>query len=152
MERKLCKINWCRVQTLLSWSCWHEKWSGKCVCEQLKDSVFTDERKCDIVIRSRLEIEGEVLNTASCYVSQTGSTEEERAAYWEQMDNMMQTVPRSDIGLLVGAGDMNGHVEKDRAENDDVNGGHPIGSITEEGMKVIDMATAHELSILNTIF
>ena len=64
----------------------------------------------------------------------------------------MQTVPRSDIGLLVSAGDMNGHVEKDRAEYDDVNGGHSIGAITEEGMKVIDMATAHELSILNTIF
>ena len=64
----------------------------------------------------------------------------------------MQTVPRSDVALLVGAGDMSGHVEKDRAENDDVNGGHSIGAITEEGMNVMDMATAHELSILNTIF
>ena len=84
MERKLCKRNWCRAQTLLSWClCWHEKWSGKCDCEQLKDSVFTDERKCDIVTRSSLEIVGEVLNTASCYLSQTGFTEEERAAFWE---------------------------------------------------------------------
>ncbi len=44
---------------------------------------------------------------------------------------------------------MNGHVEKYRAEYDDVNGGH---AGHEEGMKVIDVATAHELSILNTIF
>lgn len=108
------------------------------------------ERPCDRVMRVKLEIEGEVWNVISCYAPQTGCTEEEKEEFWEHIDGEMQAVPSCE--RMVVAGDLNGHVGRDRTGYNDVHGGHGIGVANEEGIKILDFATAYQLRILNTVY
>ena len=70
-------------------------------------------RTCDIVMRIKLEIEGEGCHIISCYAPQTGCPQDEKETFCEHMDSEMQAVTRSE--RVVVAGDLNGHVGTDRA-------------------------------------
>ena len=48
------------------------------------------------------------------------------------------------------AGDLNGHVGCDRIGYEEVHGGHGVGAPNEDGIKVLDFATAYQMRILNT--
>ena len=108
------------------------------------------ERPSDRVMRMKLEIEGEVWNIISCYAPQTGCTEYEKDQFWETIDSEMQAVKRSE--RLVAAGDLNGHVGSDKIGYEEVHGGHGVGAPNEEGIKVLDFATAYQMRILNTSY
>ena len=62
----------------------------------------------------------------------------------------MQAVPRSE--RLVVAGDLNGHVGRDRDGYDWVHGGHGLGVRNEEGIKIMDFATAYQMRFMNTYY
>ena len=49
---------------------------------------------------------------------------------------------------MVVAGDLNGHVEIDRAGYNKVHGGHGLDVVNEDGIHVLDFATAYEMRIL----
>ena len=87
---------------------------GIVMCEQLEYRLLTVERKCDILTRLALDQIGEVWTLVSCFAPQTGCTDQEKDEFCDKM-----YVPRSEI--VVVAGDVNGHVGKDRAEYKDVN-------------------------------
>ena len=108
------------------------------------------ERPSDRMMRIKLEIEGEVWNIISCYAPQTGCTEYEKDKFWETIDSEMQAVKRSE--RLVVAGDLNGHVGSDRIGYEEVHGGHGVGARNEDGIKVLDFATAYQMRILNTSY
>ena len=55
------------------------------------------------------------------------------------MDSEMQAETRSE--RVVVAGDLNGHVGTDRAEYNNVNGGHGLDVVNEDGIQVLDFAT-----------
>ena len=55
----------------------------------------------------------------------------------------MQAVTRSE--RVVVAGDLNGHVGIDRAGC-----GHGLDVVNEDGIQVLDFATAYEMRIMNT--
>ena len=69
---------------------------------------------------------------------------------WEHMDSEMQGVTRSE--RMVVAGDLNGHVGIDRAGYNNVHGGHGLDVVNEEGIQVLDFATAYEMRIMNTFY
>ena len=48
------------------------------------------------------------------------------------------------------AGDLTGHVGKDRYGYDGVHGGHELGVRNEEGVKIMDFATAYQMRLVNT--
>ena len=101
----------------------------------------------DRVMRMKLEIEGEVWHIISCYAPQVGCTQEEKDEFWEHMDAEMQAVPRSE--RLVVAGDLNCHVGRDRDGYDGVHGGHGLGVRNEEGIKIMDFATAYQMRLMH---
>ena len=123
---------------------------GIVLSEDMKDRVLAVERTCDRVMRMKLEIEGEVWHIISCYAPQVGCTQEEKDEFWEHMDAEMQAVPRSE--RLVVAGDLNGHVGRDIDGYDGVHGGHGLGVRNEEGIKIMDFATAYEMRLMNTYY
>ena len=100
------------LQVVLPGRRWDEEWSGIVLIEAMRDRVLAVERTCDRVMRMKLEIEGEVWHIISCYAPQVGCTQEGKYEFWEHMDAEMQAVPRSE--RLVVAGDLNGHVGRDR--------------------------------------
>ena len=98
----------------------------------------------------KLKIEGEVWNTISGYVPQIGCTEYERDQFWEIIDSAMQPVKISE--RLVVSGYIYGHVGSDRIAYEEVHGGCGVGAPNEEGMKVLDFATAYQMKILNASY
>ena len=96
----------------------------------------------------KLDIEGEVWNIISCYAPQTGCAEYEKDHFWETIASEMQAVERSE--QLVVAGDLNGHMGSDKIGYEEVHGGHGVRAPNEEGIKVLDFATAYQMRILNT--
>ena len=62
----------------------------------------------------------------------------------------MQAVKRSE--RLVVAGYINGHVGSDRIGYEEVHGGHGVGAPSEDGINVLDFATAYQMRILNTSY
>ena len=123
---------------------------GIILSEDMRDRVLAVERTCDRVMRMKLEIEGEVWHIISCYAPQVGCTQEEKDEFWEHMDAEMQSVPRSE--RLVVAGDLNGHVGRYRDGYDGVYGGHGLGVRNEEGIKIMDFATAYQMRLMNTYY
>ena len=77
----------------------------------------------------------------------TGCTEYENDQFWETIDSEMQAVKRSErLGV---AGYINGHVGSCRIGYEEVHGGHGVGARNEDGIKVLDFATAYQMRILN---
>ena len=66
------------------------------------------------------------------------------------MDAEIQAVPRSE--RLVVAGDPNGHMGRDRDGYEGVHGGHGLGVRNEEGIKIMDFATAYQMRLMNTYY
>ena len=124
-------------------------WVGIVLCDELKYGVLAVERPSNRVRRMKLEIEGEVWNII-CYAPQTGCTKYEKDQFWETIDSEMQAVKRSE--RLVVAGDLNGHVGSAIIGYEEVHGRHGVGSPNEDGMKLLDFATAYHLRILNTSY
>ena len=81
---------------------------------------------------------------------QTGCTEYEKDTFWETIDSEMQAVKRNE--RLVVAGYLNEHVGSDRIGYEEVRGGHGVGARNEDGIKVLDFATANQMRILNTSY
>ena len=109
--------------------------------------VLAVERLSDRVMRMKLEIEGEVWNIVSCYAPQTGCTEYEKGQFWETVDSEMQAVKRSERLVVAGY-----HVGSDKIRYEEVHGGQGVEAPNEEGIKVLDFATAYQMRILNTSY
>ena len=101
-------------------------------------------------MRIKLDVEGEVWHIISCYAPQTGCPQDEKETFWEHMDSEMQTVTRSE--RVVVAGDLNGHVGIDKTGYNNVHGGHGLDVDNEDGIQVLDFATAYNMRIINIIY
>ena len=101
-------------------------------------------------MRIKLDVEGEVWHIISCYAPQTGCPQDEKETFWEHMDSEMQTVTRSE--RVVVAGDLNGHVGIDRTGYNNVHGGHGLDVDNEDGIQVLDFATAYKMRIINIFY
>ena len=123
---------------------------GIILSEDMRDRVLAVERTCARVMMMKLEIEGEVWQIISCYAPHVGCTQEEQDEFWEHMDSEMQAVPRSE--RLVVAGDLNGHAGRSIDRYDEVHVGHGLGVRNEEGIKIMDCATAYQMRLMNTYF
>ena len=62
----------------------------------------------------------------------------------------MQAVKQTE--RLMVAGYLNGHLGSDRIGYLEVHGGHGVGAPNEDGIKVLDFATAYQMRILNTSY
>ena len=82
------------------------------------------------------------------YAPQTGCAEEEKDEFYGQMDNLLRQTSREKVII---AGDLNGHVGTD-GEGLSCHGGKGVGQPNEEGRRILDMAEAANMIILNTCF
>ena len=64
------------------------------------------------------------------------------------MDSVMSVSPSSEE--VVVAGDLNGHVGRDRSGVERWHGGWTIGRRNDEGERVLEMAQAYDLALVNT--
>ena len=118
--------------------------------EELAKNVFDVKRVSDRVLSLKLVFECQMLNVVCGYAPQVGCQAEEKEAFWEDMDEVMQSIPESER-VVIGA-DFNGHVGEGNTGDERVMGKYGIQDRNAEGQMVVDFAKRTEMAILNTYF
>ncbi|XP_060210936.1 uncharacterized protein LOC132637944 [Lycium barbarum] len=91
----------------------------------------------------KLVVGGFILHIISAYAPQAGLGEEEKRRFWEDLDEMMGSIPSTEK-LFIG-GDFNGHIGSISEGYDDVHGGWGFGDRNGGGVALLDFAKAFEL-------
>ncbi|KAK6730588.1 hypothetical protein RB195_007196 [Necator americanus] len=92
---------------------------------------------------------GEVeLRVASAYAPQAGCSEEEKASFWEDLEQYVQSLKGEEV-LLIG-GDFNGHVGSRRDGFESCHGGYGYGARNGNELRILEYAVASDLIIANT--
>lgn len=123
---------------------------GVIVKERYIKSVLEVKRISDRVISVKMELEGVIINVISAYAPQAGCDIEEKEAFWREMDELVESIPRSER-VVIGA-DFNGHVGSGNVGDERVMGIHGFGERNAEGQMIVDFANRMEMAMLNTYF
>ena len=123
---------------------------GVILKEELAKNVFDVKRVSDRVLSLKLVFECQMLNVVCGYAPQVGCQAEEKEAFWEDMDKVMQSISESERAVI-GA-DFNGHVGEGNTGDERVMRKYGIQDWNAEGQMVVDFAKRTEMAILNTYF
>ena len=107
-------------------------------------------RQSDRIMRMKLDHRGCMLNVISAYAPQTGCDEEEKDKFWEEMDDVMVSIPAEER-VIIG-GDLNGHVGEGNVGCEDVIGKHGFGTRNAGGERIVEFASRTRMAVLNTYF
>ncbi|XP_056684315.1 uncharacterized protein [Spinacia oleracea] len=129
---------------------WGRKGVGILIDREYIDDVVDVSRKSDRIMSIKLVIGDEVVTIVSAYAPQAGLDASTRQEFWEDLEEVVQRVPRSEK-LIIG-GDLNGHVGSSRDEFESIHGGFGYGERNEAGNAILDFALAYDLGIMNTWF
>jgi len=123
---------------------------GILVRSDLVEQVVEVRRKSDRIMSIKLVVGSEILNIVSVYAPQVGLSEEIKRLFWEDLDEVVQSIPQNE-GLLIG-GDFNGHIGSRAEGYETVQGGLGYGVRNSGGVSVLDFAVAYDMSIVNSYF
>ncbi|XP_056695703.1 uncharacterized protein [Spinacia oleracea] len=112
------------------------------------DDLVDVSRKSDRIMSIKLVIGDEVVTIVSAYAPQVALDASTRQEFWEDLEEVVQSVPRSEK-LIIG-GDLNGHVGSSRDGFESIHGGFGYGERNEAGNAILDFALAYDLGIMNT--
>ena len=90
-----------------------------------------------------------ILHVICCYTPQSGLSHQEDTLY-ERVFSVVASVPEKEM-LLLG-GDFNGHVGEHSAGFRGAHGGCGYGMRNQDGLHILDLCIANELSITRTFF
>ncbi|XP_056695105.1 uncharacterized protein [Spinacia oleracea] len=107
-------------------------------------------RKSDRIMSIKLVIGDEVVTIVSAYAPQEGLDASTRQEFWEDLEEVVQRVPRSEK-LIIG-GDLNGLVGSSRDGLESIHGGFGYGERNEVGKVILGFSLAYDLGIMNTCF
>lgn len=114
---------------------------------------LSDEPNCInsrlMTIRIRLS-RGQFGTFISIYAPTMTHTDEEKTEFYNQLSNIIQTTPASDRLFLLG--DFNARVGRDVSTWRKIIGPYGIGSMNDNGQRLLSMCAAFDLSITNTWF
>ncbi|KAK6734409.1 hypothetical protein RB195_017911 [Necator americanus] len=89
---------------------------------------------------------GEVeLRVVSAYAPQMGCSEEEKACFWENLEQYVQSLEGEEV-LLIGRG-FNGHVGSRKDGFESCPGGYGFGAGNDDGLRILEYAVASDLII-----
>ncbi|XP_051809100.1 craniofacial development protein 2-like isoform X4 [Acanthochromis polyacanthus] len=122
---------------------------GVILKEEFVWNVLEVKRVSDGVMSMKLEIEGVMFNVVSGYAPQVGCELEEKEKFWLDLDEVMQSIPRSER-VVIGAD--NGHVVAGNRDDEEVMGRFGFQERNAEGQMVVDFAKRMEMAVVNTFF
>ena len=105
-------------------------------------------RVTDRIICLKMELDGVMLNVISVYAPQVGCIQEEKEAFWLDLDETVKKIPKNER-MVVGA-DLNEHIGEGNNCDEEFMGRHGLGKRNNEGQAVVDFAKRMELAITNT--
>ena len=91
-----------------------------------------------------------LINIVSAYAPQLGCDEEEKVAFWADLEEVVEKIP-GDERLVIGA-DLNAHVGEGNTNDKEVIGKRGFRRRNQEGQTVVDFARGWEQIVSNTMF
>ncbi|XP_047257991.1 craniofacial development protein 2-like [Capsicum annuum] len=101
-------------------------------------------------MKIKLVFGGFTLHVSSVYALQMDLKEEVKARFWEDLDEVVRSVPSAE--KIVIAGDFNGHIGILPGGYDNVYGGFGFGVRNGKGAALLDFTRAFELVVVNLSF
>ncbi|KAK6730159.1 hypothetical protein RB195_006927 [Necator americanus] len=118
--------------------------------ESFRNSVTAVDRLSDRLMAVKVDT-GEVeLRVISAYAPQVGCSEEEKACFWEDLEQYVQSLEGEEV-LLIGE-DFNGHVGSWKDGFESFHGGYGYGARNDDGLRILEYAVASDLVIANTLY
>ncbi|XP_050349521.1 uncharacterized protein LOC126772957 [Nymphalis io] len=112
------------------------------LCEELQNGILEVDTQSDRLLRVKLMIEGVITHLISAYTPQVGSSESEKEAFWNNLEDMPRCITITE-SIVIG-GDLNGHGH--------VYGGYGCGRENAEGDSILSTCLLSDLAIINTFF
>ncbi|XP_047258155.1 craniofacial development protein 2-like, partial [Capsicum annuum] len=122
----------------------YQKGVGILVDKVLREQVVQVKRVIDRLMKIKLVMGGCMVHVYSVYAPQMGLDKKVKARFWEDLDEVMRSVPSSEKIIIVG--DFNGHIGVILGGYDDVHGGFGFGDRNGEGAALLDFARAFRLN------
>jgi len=126
--------------------------NGVCILveRELVDRVVEVICKSDRIMAIRLVVGVEALNVICDYALQVGLTDDIKRIFWEELEEVVQSVPQSEKVLL--GGDFNGHIDTQAYGYDLTYGGFCFGKRNSGGVMILGFTGAFDLTIVNSCF
>lgn len=124
---------------------------GIVVNEDFQARIVDVKRASDRIIAIKFALDNQpCMNVISAYAPQTGLTKTEKQQFWEDLSQVMQSIPSTEP-KYVGA-DFNGHVGRNTTSYGEIHGNYGYGSANPEGNDILDFAATFNMAIINTYF
>jgi len=123
---------------------------GILVEKELVDSVVEVRRRSDRIMAIKVLVDSEFINVVSVCAPQIGLPDDIKRLFWEELDMVIQEIPRSEK-LFIG-GDFNGHIGVDSGGFVSAQGGFGFGERNNGGVSVLDFGMAYDLLAVNSFF
>ena len=123
---------------------------GIVVKEELAENVPEVKRVSDRLMVMKLGVKGSILNIVSAYAPQVNNSMEEKNAFWEDLDGLIESIFKEER-IVLGA-DLNGHVGEGNIGDEEIMGRYGAATRNKEGSMVVDFGKIMDLAIVNTYF
>ena len=128
----------------------HEAGVGIMLSKKASKSLIEWEPISDRIIKARLESRHQKTTIIQCYSPTNDATEDAKTSFYEELQSVVDRVPRRDILLLMG--DLNAKVGVDNAGRGEAMGQQGIGQMNENGELLADFCIINRLVIGGTLF
>ena len=102
------------------------------------------------IITARFKTKVRNITIVQCYAPTEEASEEEKEAYYDQLEMITQNIKKQDIKIFIG--DMNAKVGQENNGNERVMGKHGLGVRNDNGNRFIEFCGNNELVIGGTLF
>jgi hypothetical protein len=85
------------------------------------------------------------ISVIQIYAPTNEATDDEKSKQIEQIQSIIETIPKHDILLMMG--DMQAKIGKDNTEHEDVIGKHGLGEMNNNGEHLINLCEIHNLEV-----
>uniref|UniRef100_A0A8D9DR12 Craniofacial development protein 2 n=1 Tax=Cacopsylla melanoneura TaxID=428564 RepID=A0A8D9DR12_9HEMI len=123
---------------------------GIVIHEKFHNNVIKITGVSDRILQVKVVIYGKIYNILSVYAPQIGCDNEEKEQFYETLEDVLERIPENEL-VMIGS-DMNGHVGKNRDGHEECHGGYGFGEKNEPGERVVNLAEAYDLKIVNTFY
>ncbi|XP_023766305.1 uncharacterized protein LOC111914831 isoform X1 [Lactuca sativa] len=123
---------------------------GILISTNLKDNVVEVKRCCDRIIAIKVAVERKIVNVVCVYAPNATLEDSFKRSFWESLDDIVKGIPMNECIFL--GGDFNGHIGKKADGYETVHGGFGFGTRNDEGHRLLEFATAHDLVVANSFY
>jgi len=92
----------------------------------------------------------DILNVICVYAPQMGLTDDIKKVFWEELEEVLQSIPQHEKIFL--RGDFNGHIRDKADAYIRMHGRFGFGERNSGGVALLDFAVAFDLTIVDSIF